>query len=395
MQYRIDKKSGKELSVLGFGCMRFARGISGKIDLQKAEKLIVSAIESGVNYFDTAYIYSGSEEIVGEILHKNKLREKIFLATKLPFSKCKVYEDFERLFQEQLSRLQTDYIDYYLIHNLPTTALWQGLCTLGIEKWIAEKKASGQIKNIGYSFHGAQDQFLALLDLYDWDFCQIQYNYMNEHYQAGTAGLLAANKKGLPVIIMEPLLGGKLATGLPKKAEQKFRETDGKYSNAAWGFRWLWNQPQVSVVLSGMNSEEQLLDNVKVAQEAVPDMLVPQELAAYERVQEIFREAYKIPCTGCNYCMPCPKGVNIPASFAAYNASYANDFVTGMMQYMTSTAINHKNHNSSGHNCIKCGACEQKCPQHIPIIASLEKVTKRMEPFWVRGIIAIANKVMR
>ncbi|MDR2770423.1 MAG: aldo/keto reductase, partial [Clostridiales Family XIII bacterium] len=180
MQYRIDPKSGNALSVLGFGCMRFPRGITMQIDMEKTEKLILSAIDGGVNYFDTAYIYGGSEEALGEILHRNKARERIFLATKLPPQQCKRREDFDRLFKTQLERLKTDYIDYYLIHNLPDAALWRGLREIGIEAWLAEKKAAGQIRQIGFSFHGAQNAFAELLDVYDWDFCQIQYNYMDE-----------------------------------------------------------------------------------------------------------------------------------------------------------------------------------------------------------------------
>lgn len=217
MQYRTDVKSGNELSIIGFGCMRFPRNLT-KIDINRTERLITEAVKNGINYFDTAYIYGESEEVLGQIIHRNNLRNNIFLATKLPIGKCNVYNDFEALFQTQLERLCTNYIDYYLMHNLSDTKLWNGLCELGIEQWIEEKKASGQIKNIGFSFHGIHNEFIKLVDAYDWDFCQIQYNYINTNYQAGTAGLKKAAEKGLSVIIMEPLLGGKLANGLPKNA---------------------------------------------------------------------------------------------------------------------------------------------------------------------------------
>ncbi|MDR0999360.1 MAG: aldo/keto reductase [Clostridiales bacterium] len=390
MQYRTDLKSGNKLSVLGFGCMRFPRGIS--IDLAKSEKLVADAIEQGVNYFDTAYIYGGSEDTLGEILSKNNLRGKIYLATKLPHSKCKSYEDFDLYFNEQLSRLHTDYIDYYLIHNISDLTAWERVVALGIEKWIAAKKASGQIRQIGFSFHGAQAEFVKILDAYAWEFCQIQYNYMNENYQAGLKGLKKANEKGLPVIIMEPLLGGKLANGVPKRGQSLMREATPDRSSAAWGLKWLWNQPEVTVVLSGMNAPEQLADNIKAAAESTVGSMTDKELAVIEKVKDIFEEAYKVPCTGCNYCMPCPRRVNIPGCFSAYNASYANGFVTGITQYMTSTNVMHSKDGGSVSNCVKCGLCEKKCPQNIKIIAELGKVKKRMEPFWFDALIGIASK---
>ena len=388
MQYVTDPKSGNELSVLGFGCMRFPR------DKAKTEQLIITAVDAGVNYFDTAYVYSGSEPTLGEILHKNNLRDKIYLATKLPHQKCRSYDDFGRLFDEQLDRLKTDRIDYYLIHNLSDIAAWTRLCDIGIEQWIASMKADGRIGQIGFSFHGAQNGFLSLIDIYDWDFCQIQYNYMDENYQAGRAGLRKAHEKGVPVIIMEPLLGGKLATGLPQKAQRLLREADPDRSAASWALRWLWDQPEVSVVLSGMNSGEQLQDNLKTAEEAKHGMLSEEESAVFVPVIAALREAYKVPCTGCNYCMPCPNGVNIPGCFAAYNASYAMGFVAGITQYLTSTGANHPEKQNRAKNCVSCGACEEKCPQHIEISKSLGAVKKRMEPFWFDPLLSVVRKFM-
>lgn len=378
MQYRVDPKSGNKLSSLGFGCMRFPRGIS--IDFAKSEKLVLDAIERGVNYFDTAYIYPGSEDTLGEILHKNHVREKIFLATKLPHGRCKTYEEFDRLFNEQLRRLKTDYIDYYLIHNVPDMAAWNAVSAVGLEKWLAEKKASGQIRSVGFSFHGTQASFLELLDVYPWEFCQIQYNYMNENYQAGRLGLEKAHEKGLPVIIMEPLLGGRLANGVPKKAVKLFGEANPSITPAAWAMKWLWNQPEVTVVLSGMNAPEQLDDNISTAEHTAVGSLTDSELAVFNKVKAVFEESYKVPCTGCNYCMPCPKNVNIPGCFAAYNASYANGFVTGMTQYITSTNALHSSGGMRVANCVKCGICEKKCPQHIKIPSELGNVKKRLEP---------------
>lgn len=388
MQYRIDPKSGNKLSALGFGCMRFPRGVS--IDFAKSEKLILEAIQQGVNYFDTAYVYGGSEDTLGEILRKNNLRSKIFLATKLPHGKCKSYADFDRIFNEQLSRLHTDYIDYYLIHNLSDFEAWNRVVTLGIEQWLAEKKERGQIRQIGFSFHGAQAEFMKILEAYSWEFCQIQYNYMNEHYQAGVKGLRKANEKGLPVIIMEPLLGGKLANGVPQKAVSLMHKANSEASPASWGLKWLWNQPEVTVVLSGMNAPEQLTDNLRAADRAAVSTMSDQELAVIAKVKSIFEENYKVPCTGCNYCMPCPHGVNIPGCFSAYNASYANGFVTGVTQYLTSTNAMHAPNGAAV--CQKCGLCEQKCPQHIQISAELVKVKKRIDPFWIRLPIRLLAK---
>ena len=392
MQYRNDKKSGNQLSILGFGCMRFPRNLT-QIDINRTEQLIVKAVQDGINYFDTAYMYGGSEAVVGQILAKNNLRSKIFLATKLPHAKCKSYNDFELLFQTQLERLQTDYIDYYLIHNLGDVSLWKRLLELGVEKWIKEKKESGQIRNIGFSFHGIHDEFLKLLDVYDWNFCQIQYNYLNTNYQAGTAGLKKAAEKGLPVIVMEPLLGGKLATGLPRKAIRLFKSANNSLTPAAWALRWLWNQEEVTVVLSGMSALSQLEDNIKTAEDAIPEMLTIAEMDTCKSVVKIIETTYKVPCTGCNYCMPCPYHVNIPACFAAYNVSFATGLVSGITQYVTSTRTLDPEKSYAASNCTECGICEKKCPQHIPIPKSLKNVRKKMEPFWLKAALAVYFKL--
>lgn len=278
MQYRIDPKSGNRLSQLGFGCMRFGgtdlvSSFSGRFDRKKAEKLIVAAVENGINYFDTAYIYAGSEDILGQTLEKHGIRDKVYIATKLPLIMLKKEEDIERCFNEELKRLRTDHIDYYLMHMLPDMQEWDKLCSWHIIEWIRNKKSSGQIRHVGFSFHGSCKDFLELLNVYDWDFCQIQLNYSDENFQAGITGLKAAHDKGLPVMIMEPLLGGKLVNGLPKKALERFQKIDADRSAAEWGLRWVWNHPEVTVVLSGMNEMEQLSSNTAYADKALPDML--------------------------------------------------------------------------------------------------------------------------
>ena len=392
MQYRTDPKSGKQLSALGFGCMRFPRALNAALtDRAKTEKLVLSAIERGVNYFDTAYVYPGSEAVLGDILDKNNVREKIILATKLPYTQCRKYGDFDMFFNEQLKRLKTDRIDFYLIHNVSSVKAWDELRSFGVERWIAEKKSAGLIGRAGFSFHGAQKEFLSLLDAYDWDFCQIQYNYMNENYQAGRAGLLKAHEKGLPVIVMEPLLGGKLANGLPKDAVRILNADSGGLSAAALALRWLWNRPEVTVVLSGMSGMPQLDENIKIAETAFAGAAGEHEAALCRRVASILEEAYKIPCTGCDYCMPCPSGVNIPACFSAYNTSFALGFVTGITQYATSAGSTDPTKAAGARKCEKCGQCEKKCPQNIDIMSRLETVTKRMEPFWFGPVMKIIS----
>ena len=252
MQYRRDKK-GNELSVLGYGCMRFTKNGSS-VDLDKAEKEVMAAIKAGVNYFDTAYVYAGNEAAVGEILDRNHCREQIYLATKLPHYLIKSVAGAEKMFQEELRRLKTDYIDYYLMHMLTDIPTWEKLKKIGMQDWIEEKLASGQIRNIGFSYHGNTEMFKQLVDACDWDFCQIQYNYMDEYSQAGVEGLRYANAKGLPVIIMEPLRGGRLVNLLPESAKKLFRADKEGRTPAELALKWLYNQPEVTCVLSGMNS---------------------------------------------------------------------------------------------------------------------------------------------
>ena len=393
MQYRTDKKSDTKLSALGIGCMRLPRrGVS--IDMKASERLIVHAIEQGVNFFDTAYIYPGSEAALGEILHKNNLREKVYISTKLPHSQCKKYDDFDKLFNIEKDRLNTDYIDYYLIHNIVETGDWARLISLGIEDWISKKKKSGELKRIGFSFHGNQQDFLTLIDMYDWDFCMIQYNYMDENYQAGSVGLKKAHSKGMPVIIMEPLLGGKLATGLPQKAKLLLENTESSRTPAEWAIMWLLNQEEVTVVLSGMNSIEQLDENVSTASKWQAGSLSETELDVIKSVKNIIEETYKVKCTGCNYCVPCPRKVNIPDSLSSLNMSYAMGYITGLKSYVMSTSALRSSDNQLASNCNGCGVCLKKCPQHINIIEALGQVKKRLEPFWVSLLLKAARKIL-
>ena len=307
MQYRKDKK-GNSLSVLGYGCMRFTRQRGG-IDLDKAEAEVMAAIEGGVNYLDTAYIYPGSEAAVGEILHRNQCRGRVYLATKLPHYMIRSIEGVERTFCEQLRRLKTDHIDYYLMHMLTDTATWEKLKKRGIEDWIHKKLKCGQIRNIGFSYHGNTEMFKQLVDAYDWDFCQIQYNYMDETSQAGVEGLRYAHAKGLPVIVMEPLRGGRLVDLLPESAKELFRKDTQGRTAAELALKWLYDQPEVTCVLSGMDSLKTVEQNLKTAAEALPGCMTDLDRKLLEQVKKEIEKYVKIGCTGCGYCMPCPSGV--------------------------------------------------------------------------------------
>lgn len=375
MQYRLDRY-GNKISILGYGCMRFTQK-AGKIDLAKAEKEILAAYEAGVNYYDTAYVYGGSEATLGEILEKNGIRDRVKIATKLPHYMIKKPDSMERIFSEELRRLRTDHVDYYLMHMLTDTATWERLKALGIIEWLEEKKKSGAVRQVGFSYHGNSDMFCRLVDAYDWDFCQIQYNYLDENSQAGRTGLQYAASKGIPVIIMEPLRGGKLANSLPSGAKKLFENYPVRRSPAEWALRWLWNQPEVTCVLSGMNSMEMVQENVKTASEAAAGEFTSAEEALLEAVVREINAKMKVGCTGCRYCMPCPRRVDIPGTFAAYNRIATDGKFTGLREYFMCTAL--RKDSTSASNCVECGKCEQHCPQHIEIRRELKNARKALE----------------
>ena len=375
MQYRENPGNKDQLSILGYGCLRYSKKGTA-IDQEKAEREMAAAVEAGVNYFDTAYTYGGSEACLGKFLAKG-YRDKVKIATKLPHYYIKAEGDMERYFKEQLERLQTDHVEYYLMHMLNDIAAWERLTALGIQEWITEKKKSGQIGNIGFSFHGGATQFKKIIDAYDWDFCQIQYNYMDEHTQAGTEGLKYAAAKGLPVIIMEPLRGGRLVNALPKDAKAIFASAEPHRSPAEWGLRWIWNHPEVTVVLSGMNDIAQVEENVRIASDATADALTEKDLEIFERVKKSINQHMKVPCTGCGYCQPCPYGVDIPGAFRCYNVRYTDNFFTGMREYLMCTTFRAERTNAS--LCRQCGKCEQHCPQGIAVRKELKQVVRHME----------------
>lgn len=381
MNYRKDRY-GNEISILGFGCMRFTQK-SGKIDIEKAEREIMAAYHAGVNYYDTAYVYPGSEEAVGTIFQRNHIRDKIKIATKLPHYLIQNPNSMDKYFNEQLRRLKTDYIDYYLMHMLTDVDTWNRLKALGIVEWLEEKKQSGAIRQIGFSYHGNSDTFCELIDAYDWDFCQIQYNYMDEHSQAGRTGLRYANQKGLPVIIMEPLRGGRLVNNLPDEAVKIFNKYPVKHTPVQWALRWLWNQPEVTCVLSGMNSVKMIEDNVGTAFSVEVGELGPEEEKMLQNVVKAINAKMKVGCTGCRYCMPCLKGVDIPGTFAAYNRCYSDGWMTAFREHLMCTAL--RKNSAAASKCVGCGKCEQHCPQHIEIRKELKAARKKLEGpiYWI------------
>ena len=375
MNYRKDRY-GNEISILGYGCMRFTQK-AGRIDLDKTQQEILAAFEAGVNYYDTAYIYPGSEAAIGEIFERTGIRDRLYIATKLPHYLIKSVEGAEKILNEELRRLRTDHIDYYLMHMLSDDKTWERLCGLGIDKWLREKQAAGIVRQIGFSYHGNSDTFCRIVDAWDWDFCQIQYNYLDENSQAGRTGLMHAAEKGLPVVIMEPLRGGKLVRNLPEKAKKAFESHPVSHTPAEWAFKWLWDQPQVTCVLSGMNSLQMVRENCESAAASSAGELTEEDRAMLAQVVSAIMEKTKVGCTGCRYCMPCPKGVDIPGTFAAYNARYSDGWFTAMREHIMGTLL--RKDPASASQCVRCGKCMKHCPQGIAIPDELANARRVLE----------------
>ncbi len=380
MQYRMFGKTGFNASALGFGCMRLpcVNGDDKQIDEEKAVRLIRYAVDHGVNYVDTAYPYQGgnSEIVLGKAL-KDGYREKVKLATKLPTWLVESYEDFDKILNDQLKKLDTDNIDMYLLHQL-NKKVWSKMVNLGVFKFIEAAKKDGRIKHIGFSFHDKLDLFKEIIDAYDWEFCLIQYNYLDEYHQAGTEGLKYAAKKGMAVLIMEPLKGGRLAKTPPMPVKEIWEQANAKRTPAEWGLRWVWNHPEVTTVLSGMNEFQQVRENIEIAENAHPNSLSEEDMELINLVKLKYRELVKVQCTACNYCMPCPAGVNIPSNFWHYNqASMYDEYVEQSNAYYKNMSLEQR-----AASCIGCGRCEASCPQHIDIRKYLKEID---EVFSKRG----------
>ena len=365
MQYRKFGKLDWNVSALGFGCMRLpTHGAPADIDEPEATRMLHYAIDQGVNYIDTAYPYHGgqSELFVGRMLKAGNYRERVRLATKLPCWKVEIERDFDRLLNEQLSKLQTDHIDFYLLHALDKNS-WHKMRDLNVLAWADRAIASGRIGYLGFSFHDDYDAFQEIVDATDrWTFCQIQYNYMDVENQAGTRGLKYAADKGLAVVIMEPLLGGRLVNP-PPLIQRVWDAAPVRRSPAGWALQWLWNQPEVSVVLSGMSEMTQVEDNLVNAAVSGVGTLTADDLARVDDVRQLYHSLSPIPCTKCEYCMPCPNGVNIPGNFDIYNMGKMYDkSEAARVEYQRWFPKE-----GWASECISCLECESLCPQNIPI----------------------------
>ncbi len=378
MQYRTVPKNGDKLSALGFGAMRLPMRRM-RIDEERATKQIRSAIDAGVNYLDTAVPYHGgeSERFIGRVL-QDGYRKKVKLATKLPPQSVNTREDMDRILGIQLKKLKTDHIDYYLLHGIEGSQ-WKRLYDLGVLDFLDKAKADGRIRNAGFSFHGDRKAFREIIDAYDWTFCQIQYNFLDEQCQAGTAGLRYARDKSLAVMVMEPLRGGNLGGKVPDAVQAIWDASPVRRSPAAWALQWIWNHPEVTVVLSGMNEEAHIDENCRTADEGYPESLTPEELDRVAAVRDAYGRLMKVGCTGCRYCLPCPAGVDIPNCFALYNARF-------MFPHDRSAKFQYFGRHgglmggvSYAGLCRSCGKCEQLCPQHLPIRSLLRDVSREME----------------
>lgn len=380
MLYRKNPKNGDELSVLGFGCMRLPVNEDGTIDEGRATKQVRYTIDHGVNYVDTAWPYhmGQSEPFLGRAL-ADGYREKVKLATKLPTWMIERREDMDHFLNSQLVKLKTDHIDYYLIHAL-VGKLWDNVEAMGVASFLDAAIADGRIINAGFSFHGAGKDFKRIVDAYDWNFCQIQYNLLDEKNQAGTKGLEYAGNKGLGVIIMEPLRGGMLAGNQPPAVKKIWDEAAAKRTAAEWALRWVWNHPEVTVVLSGMNDEAHIEENLAITDRAYPNSLNEAEMQLAKRAERKYRELMKAGCTGCRYCMPCPNSVNIPVCFELYNSLHmsGNPEEAKFLYAAQLSGVLFKEAEFAS-QCLQCGKCLEKCPQHLDIPALLESVVSELE----------------
>jgi len=394
MLYRKMPKTGDSLSILGFGCMRLPGG-QMRLDEKRSIAQIRSAIDQGVNYIDTAWTYHGgkSEVIVAKALGEG-YREKVKVADKLPFWLCNSRGDMDYYLDKQLERLGMKTIDYYLIHSLEG-ATWRRMKEMGVADFLEGAKKQGKILHAGFSFHGPRDDFKEIIDGYDWEFSQIQFNILDEHDQAGIEGLNYAASKNIGLIVMEPLRGGTLAAPLPPEVQKVYDSAPVKRSNAEWALRWIWNHEGVVTVLSGMNEESQIAENIRIASDAGIGSLKAEELAVVKKVADAFRKIMKVPCTGCQYCMPCPNGVNIPLCFSVYNNKYLfRQGLMSKMMYIMHMGGTLGRDPSLASLCEDCGVCMENCPQKINISSELVKVSNEFEGPMTKPLIFIIGKLM-
>ncbi|HXX34024.1 MAG TPA: aldo/keto reductase [Thermodesulfobacteriota bacterium] len=384
MLFRKLGKANLTVSILGFGCMRLPiKNGSGNsadrldsnkgIDEEETIKMIRYAIDQGVNYFDTAYPYHNgkSEPLLGKAV--KGCRDKVMIATKLPVWLVKEEKDFNKFLDEQMGRLGTDYLDVYLLHGL-NRQVWSRMLQLKVFKFLDQIRSEGRVRHVGFSFHDEVKIFKEIVDSYDWEICQIQYNFFDENYQAGKEGLIYAAFKGLGVVVMEPLRGGRLTDRIPPEVKTIWESAGKKRTPAEWALRWVWNHPEVSIALSGVSTMGQIMENIRVANEGNPNSLSDNELSIIALVKEVYRKMLKIDCTGCGYCMPCETGVDIPLNFSLYNDLFM--FKNPEINVFLYNELISPERRASA--CIECGKCEEQCPQHLQIQEALEVIHKAL-----------------
>ncbi|MGD8667887.1 MAG: aldo/keto reductase [Desulfobacterales bacterium] len=395
MQYREVPKNGDKLSVLGYGLMRLPVRM-GSINQKLAEKQILYALDHGVNYFDTAFPYHNgkSEPFLGKVISQNGFRNEIKIATKLPHWRTHSKAEMDKILDGQLSKLKTDRIDYYLIHAL-NAELWEAAKRNGVIDFLDDALQKGKIINAGFSFHGLAEEFNGIVDDYDWTFCQIQYNYLDTKNQAGTDGLQYAASKNMAVIIMEPLRGGNLAKTPPPTVKDIWSKAENKKTPVGWSLGWIWNHPEVTVVLSGMNNEDHIKENLALAEKALPDAFSEKENQLVEEAAVEFRRVMKVACTGCQYCMPCPAGVNIPGCFDWYNSRHAFKDKKAKLWYLFQNGGIVTEKPTLASMCVQCEQCLEKCPQHLPIPDLLNDVQEDMEGFMMKPMIWLMKRTMK
>jgi predicted aldo/keto reductase-like oxidoreductase len=395
MVYRDMGKTGVKVSALGYGCMRYPKK-GGRVDAERAERQLRAAMDRGVNYFDTAWAYLGgqSETILGKAV-SGAARDKVYVADKIPPYIVFSRRDMDRTLETMLRRLGTDRVDFLLAHALNDFGSWERLKGLGYPRFLEDAKASGKIRFSGFSWHGNKDEFKRVVDDYPWDFCQIQYNYLDEQYQAGREGLEHAARKGLGVAVMEPLRGGSLVGRLPAEVAKAIADAPVRRSAAAWALDWVWDHGQVSTVLSGLNDEAHIEENLGLAEASAPGMLSGEDKAMMAEIRSVYSRLMRVGCTGCSYCMPCPFGVDIPYAFSMLNARHLFDDRHARFMYTIFTSGMSGGASSAASLCRECGACEKKCPQRIEIRAKLKEADAELSVRALRPLVAILRLVRR
>lgn len=375
MQYRTFDKTGQKISLLGMGTMRLPVTEDGQVDREAAISMIRHSIDEGINYVDTAYMYHDgeSEKIVGQAL-KDGYREKVLLADKMPVWLAKDEEAMRSIFDEQFARLEVDVIDMYLVHNV-TVPVWKRAQKFHLMDFLEEKRAEGKIRHIGFSFHDQLSLFKEVIDSYPWDFCQIHLNYMDKEFQAGEEGLHYAAEKGIPVIIMEPLKGGKLTDTLPPSVKALWKQAEIQRTPAEWALRWVANHSEILTILSGMSAPEQLEENLRILSQAKPNSLTEKELSIIDQVSSEYNRLIQYSCTSCKYCMPCPKKIDIPTAIRFYNEWFLYEGNPKIKADYPNWLVKDRQPG----DCIACKACEDHCPQHLPISEIMKKTAEIFE----------------